>query len=74
MKLSEHQISEIKGFLGVDIDLLKGGLVRLALIGLQSQQEMQYIFEKEFFYLFDQLLELLDDLKVDKELNPHYIE
>ena len=74
MKLSKQQISAIEGFLGADVDYLKTGLVKLLLICLQSNEEMQFIFKSDFFDLFDQLIDLLDCLKIEKEVNPKYFE
>lgn len=74
MKLSKQQISDIQRFLGEDFDHLKKGLIRLLLLALESTEELQLIFDKEFFALFGELLDLLDVLRIDKEVNPKYEE
>ena len=74
MKLSKRQISDIEGFLGADVDHLKRGLIRLLLMVLESNEEVQLIFDADFFSLFDELLDHLDVLRIDKEANPKYEE
>ena len=74
MKLSKQQISKIEGFLGADVDHLKKGLIMLLLLALESTEELQLIFDKEFFALFGELLDHLDVLRIDKEVNPKYEE
>jgi hypothetical protein len=73
MKLSKEQIIKIETFVGSDVDQLKSGLISLLLICLQSQEELQLIFEAEFFFLFGELMDLLDNLRVDTE-HPAYCE
>jgi hypothetical protein len=60
MKLSKHQISVLEHFLAEDIDHLRKGLIKMLLVLLQSDEEVQLIFDTEFFVLFGQLLELLE--------------
>jgi hypothetical protein len=72
VRLSKQQISDIERFLGVDVDHLKKGLVKLLLIALESNEEVQLIFDSEFFSLFDELLDHLDILRIDKEVNQKY--
>jgi len=74
MKLSKQQISAIEGFLGADVDHLKKGLIKLLLTALESNEELQLIFDSDFFSLFDELLDHLDVLRIDKEVNPKYEE
>jgi len=74
MKLSKQQISEIEKFLGEDVDHQKKGLIQLLLLALESNEEVQLIFDTGFFSLFGELLDLLDVLRIDKEINPNYEE
>ncbi len=60
--------------MGEDVDHLKKGLIKLLLITLETNEEAQLIFNADFFSLFDQLLDLLDVLRIDKEVNPKYNE